>query len=131
MITILMFLALDGHLMVLELLANTFKSLPIGQLRFDPNAWNLIARYGSTIFLTGLLLALPMVATLLIINLAMGILNRVAPQLTVFSVGFPLTLSVGLILLMVVMGDLGPFLASLLTNTLHFMQYLVDNMARP
>jgi flagellar biosynthetic protein FliR len=35
---------------------------------------------------------------------------------------------VGLILLMVVMGDLGPFLASLLTNTLHFMQYLVDNM---
>ena len=128
MITILMFLALDGHLMVLELLATTFKTLPIGHLRFDPNAWNLIARYGSTIFLTGLLLALPMVATLLIISLAMGILNRVSPQLTVFSVGFPLTLSVGLILLMVVMGDLGPFLASLLTNTLHFMQYLVDNM---
>jgi hypothetical protein len=117
MITILMFLALDGHLMVLELLATTFKTLPIGHLRFDPNAWNLIARYGSTIFLTGLLLALPMVATLLIISLAMGILNRVSPQLTVFSVGFPLTLSVGLILLMVVMGDLGPFLASLLTNT--------------
>jgi flagellar biosynthetic protein FliR len=131
MITVLMFLALNGHLMVLELLANTFKSLPIGHLRFDPNAWNLIARYGSTIFLTGLLLALPMVATLLIINLAMGILNRVSPQLTVFSVGFPLTLSVGLILLMVVMGDLGQFLASLLTNTLQFMQYLVENMTLP
>jgi len=78
-----------------------------------------------------LLLALPMVGTLLIISLAMGILNRVSPQLTVFSVGFPLTLSVGLILLMVVMGDLGPFLATLLSNTLHFMQYLTDNMAVP
>ncbi|MBX8501128.1 flagellar biosynthetic protein FliR [Pseudomonas lijiangensis] len=131
MITILMFLALDGHLMVLELLALTFKTLPIGTVRFDPNAWNLIARYGSTIFLTGLLLALPMVATLLIINLAMGILNRVSPQLTVFSVGFPATLLVGLILLMVVMGDLGQFLSRLLTSTLQFMQYLIINMALP
>jgi flagellar biosynthetic protein FliR len=50
MITILMFLALDGHLMVLELLANTFKSLPIGQLRFDPNAWNLIAATAAPSF---------------------------------------------------------------------------------
>lgn len=131
MITVLMFLALDGHLMVLDLLANTFKSLPIGLLRFDANAWNLIARYGSTIFLTGLLLALPMVGTLLIISLAMGILNRVSPQLTVFSVGFPLTLSVGLVLLMLVMSDLGQFLQGLLNNSLQFMQYLVDNMARP
>ncbi|NUT81654.1 flagellar biosynthetic protein FliR [Pseudomonas sp. NA13] len=131
MITILMFLALEGHLMVLELLAATFKSLPIGNLHFDPNAWNLLARYGSTIFLTGLLLALPMVGTLLIINLAMGILNRVSPQLTVFSVGFPATLCVGLVLLMVVMGDLGQFLARLMTNTLQFMQYLIEHMARP
>lgn len=131
MITILMFLALDGHLMVLELLATSFKTLPIGNLHFDPNAWNLLARYGSTLYLTGLLLALPMVATLLIINLAMGILNRVSPQLTVFSVGFPLTLTVGLSLLMVVMGDMGQFLASLLTNTLQFMQYLMDNMSLP
>nr|WP_277933849.1 flagellar biosynthetic protein FliR [Pseudomonas mohnii] len=91
----------------------------------------MIARYGSTIFLTGLLLALPMVGTLLIINLAMGILNRVSPQLTVFSVGFPATLSVGLVLLMVVMGDLGQFLERLMTSTLQFMQYLIDNMARP
>uniref|UniRef100_UPI003BB53D54 flagellar biosynthetic protein FliR n=1 Tax=Pseudomonas mohnii TaxID=395600 RepID=UPI003BB53D54 len=103
----------------------------MGNLHFDPNAWNLIARYGSTIFLTGLLLALPMVGTLLIINLAMGILNRVSPQLTVFSVGFPATLSVGLVLLMVVMGDLGQFLERLMTSTLQFMQYLIDNMARP
>lgn len=129
MITILMFLALNGHLMVLELLASTFKTLPIGNLHFDPNAWSLIARYGSTIYLTGLLLALPMVGTLLIINLAMGILNRVAPQLTVFSVGFPATLCVGLVLLMVVMGDLGQFLERLLSTSLQFMEYLIDNMA--
>ena len=131
LVTILMFLALDGHLMVLELLASTFVRLPIGQFSFEPQAWNALARHGATIFLTGLLLALPMVGALLIINLAMGILNRVAPQLTVFSVGFPATLSVGLLLLMVLVGDLGQFLAGLLYRALEFMEFLIGHMARP
>ncbi|WP_175652984.1 flagellar biosynthetic protein FliR [Pseudomonas sp. Marseille-P9899] len=130
LVTILMFLALDGHLMVLELLSSTFVRLPVGQVSFDPRAWNAVARHGSTIFLTGLLLALPMVGALLIINLAMGILNRVAPQLTVFSVGFPATLSVGLLLLMVLVGDLGQFLAGLLYRTLEFMEVLIEHMGR-
>ena len=72
-----------------------------------------------------------MVGALLIINLAMGILNRVAPQLTVFSVGFPATLSVGLLLLMVLVGDLGQFLAGLLYRALEFMEFLIGHMARP
>ena len=130
LVTILMFLALDGHLMVLELLSSTFVRLPVGQFGFEAQAWNALARHGGTIFLTGLLLALPMVGALLIINLAMGILNRVAPQLTVFSVGFPATLSVGLLLLMVLVGDLGQFLAGVLYRALEFMAFLVEHMAR-
>jgi flagellar biosynthesis protein FliR len=128
LVTILMFLALGGHLMVLELLAATFSLLPVGQFGLDPQAWNLLARHGGSIFLTGLLLALPMVGALLIINLAMGILNRVAPQLTVFSVGFPATLFVGMLLLTVLVGDLGQFLAGLLYQALHFMQVFVEAM---
>ena len=129
MLTLLMFLAFDAHLLVLELLAGTFTSLPIGGVRFAPAAWQMLARYGSTIFLTGLLLALPLVASLLIINLAMGILNRSAPQLTVFSVGFPLSLTVGLVLLMVLMGDLGRYLERLFSEGLQFLQHLLGNMS--
>lgn len=130
LVTILMFLALDGHLMVLELLASTFVRLPIGQFGFDAQAWNALARHGGVIFSTGLLLALPMVGALLIINLAMGILNRVAPQLTVFSVGFPATLFVGMLLLTVLVGDLGQFLAGVLYRALEFMEVLVLHMGR-
>jgi flagellar biosynthetic protein FliR len=128
LVTILMFLALGGHLMVLELLANTFSQLPIGHFGFNPQGWNMLARHGGSIFLTGLLLALPMVGALLIINLAMGILNRVAPQLTVFSVGFPATLFVGMLLLTVLVGDLGQFLAGLLQQALQFMQALIGQL---
>jgi flagellar biosynthesis protein FliR len=128
MIALLMFLALNGHLLVLDVLAQTFKSVPVGNLRIDALSWERVARYGGHIFLTGLLLSLPMVAALLIINLAMGILNRAAPQLTVFAVGFPVTLSTGLVLLMALTSNLGRFLEQLMNESLHFMQVLVGNM---
>ena len=129
MIALLMFLAFNGHLVVIEILATTFHTLPIGMVRFNPEAWRMLAGYGSTIFSAGLLLALPLVASLLIINLAMGILNRSAPQLTVFSVGFPLSLTVGLVLLMVLMGDLGRYLERLFSEGLQFLQHMLGNMS--
>ncbi|WKN24280.1 flagellar biosynthetic protein FliR [Azotobacter vinelandii] len=128
-IALLLFLAFDGHLLELELLAGTFASLPIGLPRLDPSAWEMLARYGGTLFVSGLLLALPLVASLLIVNLAMGILNRSAPQLTVFSVGFPLSLSLGLLLLTVLMGNLGGFIQGLLRAGLDFIMQLTASLS--
>ena len=129
MITLLMFLALGGHLMVLEALVTSFYSLPIGIGTFNPAAFEMLVRYGGTIFIAGMSLALPLVGSLLIINLAMGILNRSAPQLTVFNIGFPTSLTVGLTLLMVLMTDIGRFLQRLFSNGLQFMYQLIDMLA--
>ncbi|PRY64601.1 flagellar biosynthetic protein FliR [Vreelandella songnenensis] len=129
MITLLMFLAFNGHLMVLETLVMSFETLPIGMEGLNPNAFELLARYAGTIFASGMLLALPLVGPLLIINLALGILNRSAPQLTVFNIGFPTSLIVGLTLLMVLMTDIGRFLQSLFSQGLGMMQTLIEAMA--
>ncbi|WP_163559789.1 flagellar biosynthetic protein FliR [Halomonas sp. NO4] len=129
MITLLMFLAMGGHLMVLEALIASFQGLPIGIGRFDPAAFELLVRYGGTIFVSGMSLALPLVGSLLIINLALGILNRSAPQLTVFNIGFPTSLTVGLILLMVLMTDISRFLARLFGNGLAFVHQLIESLA--
>ena len=75
------------------------------------------------------LLALPLVAALLIVNLSLGILNRSAPQLTVFSVGFPTSLTLGLFLLLVLMTDFGRFLQGLFGQGLDFLQALVVALA--
>ncbi len=80
MVTLLMFLAFNGHLMVLETLVMSFQTLPIGIGTLNPNAFELLARYAGTIFASGMLLALPLVASLLIISLSLGILNRSAPR---------------------------------------------------
>ncbi len=129
MITLLMFLAFNGHLIVLEILATSFVTLPIGLGGFNAGAFEMLARYGSTIFISGMLLALPLVGSLLIISLALGILNRSAPQLTVFNIGFPTSLTVGLALMMVLMTDIGRFLQGLFANSLDFMRQLLDAMA--
>ncbi|WP_148253892.1 flagellar biosynthetic protein FliR [Aidingimonas lacisalsi] len=129
MIALLMFLALNGHLIVIEILATTFDTLPIGLGRFNAGGFEMLARFGSTIFLSGMLLALPLVGSLLIINLSLGILNRAAPQLTIFSIGFPMSLITGIILLMVLMTDYQRFLERLFTETLFFMQDMLDTLA--
>ncbi len=129
MVTLLMFLAFNGHLMVLELLATSFQTLPIGLGRYDPAAFEMLARYGGTIFSSGMLLALPIVAALMIVSLALGILNRSAPQLTVFSIGFPASLTMGVVLLMVLMTDLDRFLERLFGQGLAFLQSFLDTLA--
>ena len=76
---------------------------------FISQGWRVLVGYGASVFSTGLLLALPVVAALLIANLALGILNRAAPQIGIFQVGFPVTMLVGLLLLQLMVPNLMPF----------------------
>lgn len=98
LLAMLIFLSLDGHLMIVTAIANSFISMPIS---FETGSINpmKIAMWGETIFRVGLLLALPAVTALLITNMALGILTRAAPQLNLFAIGFPITLTVGFLVL--------------------------------
>ncbi len=128
-VALLMFLAFNGHLISIEILAATFHTLPIASMSLNVGAWELLVRFGSTIFIAGMLLALPLMGSLLIINLSLGILNRTAPQFTVFSIGFPMSLTTGLFLLTVLMQDIGKYLQGLFSQGLQFMQELILTLA--
>jgi flagellar biosynthetic protein FliR len=109
MIALLTFLALDGHLQVLSTLVQTFQALPVSANLLGANGWRVLAGWGSTVFSSGLLLALPIVTALLITNLALGILNRAAPQIGVFQVGLPVTVITGLLLIQLMLPNMMPF----------------------
>jgi flagellar biosynthetic protein FliR len=89
------FLAVNAHLVLLEALAESFVSLPIAAHPFGAGLPWALAQWGGLIFSSGLQLALPIVAALLITNVALGILTRAAPQLNIFGIGFPISLGVG------------------------------------
>ncbi len=97
---LLTFLAIDGHLMVLSTLMESFRVLPVGMMPHKAS-WANIANAGTIVFSAGLLLALPIVVTLLITNTAIAVLGRVAPQLNIIAIGFPITISIGFIALFV------------------------------
>jgi len=96
----LMFLALNGHLMWIEAVAESFRLIPVGLTGIAPDgAWALVG-FASQVFGWAVRMALPVVASLLVLNLAFGVLARTSPQLNVFSVGFPAALLVGLALVL-------------------------------
>ncbi|MBC7729559.1 MAG: flagellar biosynthetic protein FliR [Microbacteriaceae bacterium] len=92
-----LFVLANGHLAVIAALVRSFEVFAVGDEPFaflrqmQPQQW------GTEVFTLGLWIALPLVGMLLFVNLVLGVISRVAPQISVFSVGFPITLSVGLI----------------------------------
>ncbi|MCZ8076507.1 MAG: flagellar biosynthetic protein FliR [Burkholderiales bacterium PBB2] len=92
-----LFIAINGHLLLINALIQSFQVFPIGDEPFHflrvakPQVW------GAEIFRIGLWIALPLITMLMFVNLVLGVISRVAPQIGVFSVGFPLTVSIGLI----------------------------------
>ncbi len=103
--TNLVFLAVGGHLVVIYTLAESFTVIPIGLEGFTrDHAW-LIAIQGSWLFAGALLMALPIVIAQLVVNIALGVVTRAAPQLNIFVIGFPTMMIIGLLLLWVWTGE--------------------------
>lgn len=116
LLAILFFLALNGHLLIISTLAQSFSVLPIGADLFGAQAAYSVVTWGGRMFESGLTLALPVVAALLIANLTLGVLTRTAPQLNIFAVGFPITLMLGFFMLALLLPYLTAPLEKLLTS---------------
>ncbi len=97
LIALLLFLSMNGHLLYVATLAQSFSAIPVSPTPLGAASWLNLAELGSKIFSAGLLLALPVVVALMITNVALAVLTRAAPQLNIFALGFPLTLLGGFI----------------------------------
>jgi len=92
-----LFIVINGHLLVVAALAQSFTAFPVGPEPFAFLHQMQPQRWGAEIFATGLWIALPLVTMLLFVNLVLGTVSRVAPQINIFAIGFPVTLGVGLL----------------------------------
>jgi flagellar biosynthesis protein FliR len=97
----LTYLAVNGHLVLLGTLAESFQTLPIGITHIDRGFLLSVVLWGARVFESGLLIALPAVIALVIVNLALGVVTRAAPQLNLFGIGFTITLMCGFFVLIV------------------------------
>lgn len=118
----LMFLAMNGHLVVFEVLAESFITLPVGS-GFLVEHYREIAGKLTWVLGAAVLIALPAVTALLVINMAFGVMARAAPQLNIFAIGFPLTLVMGMIIFWLSQADI---LAHFQALTVEALQLLRD-----
>lgn len=100
MLVMLTFLALNGHLKLIEVLVDGFRTLPVGTEGLGQDGVWTIVLWGSQLFSGALSIALPGVTALLIVNVAFGVISRAAPQFNLFGVGFPITLVFGLVIIL-------------------------------
>ena len=113
-IALLMLLAINGHLLLIQTLVESFRVFPVGDGNLSGGDIRGLVGAGGEMFRLGLQLAMPFIAVLLIVNLTLGVMMRVAPQLNLFSVGLPATITTGFVSLFLLL----PYLEQPLTQAL-------------
>ena len=92
-------------LYLIRLLVDSFQMLPVGFEGLSADGMRRLALWASRLFAAGVLFSLPLVTALLLVNLGFGVASRAAPQLNIFSVGFPVSLGLGLFLIGITVPD--------------------------
>jgi flagellar biosynthetic protein FliR len=100
-ISMLLFLSMNGHHVLIKALFDSFTTLPLGTAQFDASLADGLMKAFSTIFATGFKIAAPIVAAILITDIALGTVSRMVPQLNIFVIGMPLKVFVGFLIMLI------------------------------
>jgi len=122
----LLFVTINGHLILIQVLAESFFTLPVSAQGLAINDFRDIAMLGSWMYAAGVLIALPAIGSLTMVNLAFGILSRAAPQISPFSIGFPMTIILGFVIMFVTLPLVGSHLINLSDEMLQMTRMLVQ-----
>ncbi len=120
LVAILIFLAMNGHLVMVSQLAQSFHIFPVGQT-IDPKSFYDLVEYGLWIFKGALVMALPVVISLLMVTMIMGVITRATPQMNIFAVGFSISIIGGFIIILLTLQSAGEQMMVLMSNSLEFM----------
>ncbi len=128
LLTTLVFLGIDGHLVTVRILAESFVALPVGPGGIGPEGFLMLAQRMGWLLSAAVLIALPAMAALLIVNLGYGVMSRAAPQLNIFVVGFPITLAFGFTVMLLTLPGMIALVDGLIEQTLQASYALISGV---
>ena len=126
LVTTLLFLSINGHLILIQILVDSFSTLAVGNFLSLTDLYR-IAELGNWMFGSALIISLPVLTALLVVNIAFGVMSRSAPQMNIFAVGFPITLLFGLMIMWVGFSALLPTFNAVIDEGMGFVQQLLLN----
>jgi len=122
----LVFISLNGHLILLQVLAESFITLPISATGLTSTSFYGLVGQASWMYASGVLVALPAIGSLMMVNLAFGILSRAAPQISPFSIGFPMTIILGFAIMFVTLPSIANHLLNMSDHMLQMIRLFVQ-----
>lgn len=126
-IAVLLFLALNGHLVLVQILGESFKLLPVDGAGLSMAGIEAMVFFSSWMFSGALIMVLPAVVALLMINMVMGVMTRATPQMNIFAVGFSITITAGFVVIMLTLSTALPQLAMLFNEGFMFMRDMLSS----
>jgi flagellar biosynthetic protein FliR len=122
--TTLLFLALNGHLVIIEVLATSFQTLPLDGGGLAREGLLGLVGWAGEMFAGAVLIALPVSISLMTVNVGFGVMMRAAPQLNIFAVGFPVTMLVGFVLIIITLPSIAEQVEGLFDSAFAFARIL-------
>jgi flagellar biosynthetic protein FliR len=125
---VLVYLAMNGHLVLIEVLVDSFKTMPVAMHGLVPEHFNQLVHWAAILFSGALAMAIPAIASLLIVNFTFGIMTRAAPQMNIFAIGFPLTMLLGFGVVFATLPSIIPQSSNLFTNAYRLLKTVVGGV---
>lgn len=121
----LLFLSMNAHLILIQIVVDSFIGMPIAAIGLTQDSMLKIALWGGRIFMGGILIALPAIMIITLINIAFGIMTKAAPQLNIFAVGFPTTMAAGFLVIYLTLPNLLPRFMQIVEEAFDTMQIIM------
>jgi flagellar biosynthetic protein FliR len=128
MVSLLTFLSLNGHLFLLDGLLRSFDLLPPGSILITPSLANLVFTLSGQLFLLAIQIGAPVIAAVLLVDLALALVSRAAPQMNVLLVGFPLKIGVGFLFLGIIFEIISMYMMGFVSRMPLLFSQLINAM---
>lgn len=128
-LAMLVYLQINGHHLFLQALFDSYNFIPIGHVNFHGDFYNFVVFFFGNIFLIGLKLSIPIVGSLIIVDIVMGIMAKSIPQMNVFMVGMPAKIILGFLILLVTIPLYVYLLNSLIENMIKGIYMIIRSLA--
>ncbi len=129
MLATFLYLALDGHLILIREIANSFTLLPINTNGISTTGYWMLISWGSQMFQSSVMMVLPAMTALLMVNVSFGVMSKASPQLNPFSVGFLITIVLAFMIIYITMPTLIPFFERIMTQIFQLIQGILEESA--
>jgi len=129
MLATFLYLALDGHLILIREVIYSFNLLPIGGSGISTTGYWMLVSWGSQMFQSSVMIVLPAMTALLMVNVSFGVMSKASPQLNPFSVGFLITIVFAFVIIYITLPSMLPHFERIMTEIFQLIQDILDHSA--